>query len=298
MAWGDIFSNPAILSAATSTIFGDNSTAGNILGGLGSAYNVFSTAQKKDAAQSAYESALKQQKGISSALSQESLRQIQEDARLRQSLLQQTGELGSNLRAAYTQLGPIPSISPATIAADYGQLRAQSQNDFQNLVKLTTSQIGASNLSQLGGARNPAMEELQQRQILEKFAPIQQQLDTAAYAEAVNRSSTLNTALTQNRQNINATISGALSPQISAESGLYAPGRAAATSGTASQAISNYLTPQSEAGKIYTEELNANLGNLAGYISQSTKPKQDVINWNAPAQYPTQTPYQTVFPTR
>jgi len=309
MGWGDIFSDPGLINTVSTVFSGGGKPTplnfADLLTGGAQAYNLAQTAGQSSRAKSDYEAALRAQKTSGAQLSKTASQMMAEDAQLRQSLLSQTGEIGSRLRSVYSQMGDIPAVSTETIAADYGALRARSMDDFAGLVKSFTSKQEAQNTTQLGGARNPGMENYQLNENLKQFAPIQQGLDNAAYAEAVKRSSDQSNALSTNRNQILQNIVSTLSPQLTAESGLYQPGVSANLAAQGAGVGGQYLAAAAPREQVLAKQSQTEMGNLNATIAKifgtgpapSTQAPAATTVPTAPSTSATPAPAPSVFPT-
>jgi hypothetical protein len=218
------------------------------------------------------------------------------DALLRNRILSQTQELGTNLRTAYNTLGPQPIFDKGRLAADYGALKSQGMAELNDLINLTSSQGYARGLDQRGGAESKSIEDFRQTALVKQFAPQVAAVSNTAWGQAIDRASGEMNLTSQNRQNIMGEISNTLTPELKYNLDLFKPSQTSdmATQALGTLASSNVTTAKDMAEK--NSALSLALQNVfapkpammpfaPGGVTRAEAGTAGQINWNQPSAF-------------
>ncbi len=268
MAWGQVIADSAFLNTVSTGLFGEDSKLNNLVNLFGAGYGLYDNAKKNATAEGNYTSAIATQKQLIDLLAKQSQAQTQYDNALRDRLLTQTGDLSASLKQAYTDLGPQPIVNSADVAADYGAIKATKMADFNDMMRIITSQSEANQIDRLGGARSESADAGRQAALAKQFAPQLMAIDNDAMNEAYARNRSAVDLYNTNRSNILSEITGVLAPGIAAETNLYKPEYTASASTAAARLLSDFSSGQAVAQKNTATNAQASLGDFNSALAK------------------------------
>ena len=249
-SWG------SILSSAVSA-YAPNSKVGALVNFGSSISDKISTDKKSKKVSSAYYAALANQKQLSDLATQTAAQRAQFEESMRSRILTQTGDLGSTLRQAQTNLGAMPQFDQAKVNSDYANTKATMTNDFTDLLKLVESQGRSSQIERLGGANSYGADSSRMSALIKRYSPELQKIDDAAYDSALNRATNTQNLVNKNRSDTLGEIKGVYDAQIDPETKLLGTGSTDITTlaNTNSASINNDTLRTSEQNKGATDKI-------------------------------------------
>lgn len=169
-------------------------------------------------------SALANQQQLGQLATQTAAQRSRFEEAMKNRILTQTGDLGSTLRAAQTNMGAMPQFNQGTIERDYSNTKATLTNDFNDMLKLVESQGRASQIERLGGARSYAADNDRMNALIRRYTPELQKIDDAAYDSAISRATNRQNLISRNRSDTLGEIKGVFDAQIDPETKLLNDG--------------------------------------------------------------------------
>ena len=173
----------SILGTLGSMIGG--STGGLITAGT-SAYDYYKASQQNQKVEDGYYGALANSQKMNEIAAQIAANRAQTEAALRQSILNQTGQMSSDLFAAQNNMGAMPQFDQGRIDQEYSDRKATLTNDFMNMINLVESQGRAGQITRLGGAGSVQADQDRATAIATKYAPMLAQIDQQAMDGALS----------------------------------------------------------------------------------------------------------------
>ncbi len=206
MAWGELLST---LASAT----GNDGIAAGI--SFFSNLNKSREADKESkTAKNEYYAALARQKQLAELAASTAAQRAQFESILKSNIMSQTGTMGATLRKAQSEMGAMPQYNQGRINADYQATKSTMMNDFNDMLRLVESQGRSSDIDRLGGAGSTAVADTRLNSLVKRFQPELQKIDDAAYDSALNRATTQNNLINQNRQNTLNEIGSLYEPEL------------------------------------------------------------------------------------
>ena len=262
----------SFLGKAVGTLDPSVSTWSNL---LGQGYDVINAEQNASQADAERKQALANQQQYLQYMMNSDAQSRADYLALRDRLLQESSNLGAAMQQAYQYLGQPAMVSPAQVQKDYVTLREQNQKDISNAINLVSSRTWAGNIAK--GMGESTLNNDQQAQIVSQFAPEFQKADQAAYDQALQRATGLQTATQQGRTNLLNEMGTVYGSQFNAEKNLL-PNQSTATMQSVNQGYAdlskNYTTASTDANKYAgwtTASLDEKIASILGQMA--TKPK-------------------------
>lgn len=259
MAWGNV------LSQIGGAVFGED--AGALINFGGGILDQLNKDKDSKNAKNAYYAALAQQRQMAQLATATASQRAEFERAMKERLLTQTNDMGTNMRAAQVAMGAMPQFDQGRVDQDYRNTKATMMNDFTDMLKLVESQGRASQIERLGGAGSMTADNDRMNALMKKFTPELQKVDDAAYDSALSRATNTQSLISKNRSDTLGEIESVYDPQIKSETNLLTGGGTDISGLIYGQNSSvneagNLATNAGQAGAATQKNLEANLGDL------------------------------------
>lgn len=174
--------------------------------------------------QNSYYAALANQQQMGALATQTAANRAAFEQAMKDRILQQTGDLGSTMRAAQSAMGAMPQFDQGKVTRDYQTTKSTMMNDFNDMLKLVESQGRASQMERLGGADSYTADNDRMNALMKRYTPELQKIDDAAYDSALSRATNTQKLISTNRADTLKEIQGVFDSQIDPETKLLTSG--------------------------------------------------------------------------
>lgn len=214
--------------------------AGNWLNLLGEGYDVYnaeSNAKQADADRRAMIAQNQQQLDYMMATDQISRAEYNA---LRDRLLTESTNLATALGQAYNYLGKPYAVDPQRVQMDYMTIRDQNFGDIRDAMELASSRAFANNIAK--GMGDSTLNDDDQRKVIATFMPEFNKADQQAYDMALNRATSMQSAIQAGRNNLLNEVNTVAGAQFNAEKGLLGNPVGSSAQQSVAQGYNNLLT--------------------------------------------------------
>jgi hypothetical protein len=279
MAWGDF------LQLGAQLLGGD---VGKVVAGVGTAINTYDAFKRQQQSEQNIDRSIAQQAGLSSATAQNALRIAQQNAAIRNRIMQLTDQLGATLRQTQADLGPAYVPNKADVEADYGRIYSRAKDEYMTLASAYGAKQQADNLRRYAGGRNPALESFQEQLFMREYGPQLEDIRNRSFAEALTRQKGYVDLLNSGRATARTEATAAITPQLQSYLNLL---QQTGDGTSAAQTASGIGTTLREAEAARGEGSSAQMAELIPAIQDifgtGTQPvQQEEIIWNTPRIQP------------